>query len=55
VRSESLQVKESRDQNRIVTAKVGSDVEVWLNMYPEGRYVGWRDERLAREVSYRYD
>jgi hypothetical protein len=29
VRSESLQVKDSRDQNRIVTAKVGNDVEVW--------------------------
>ena len=24
-----LQVKDSRDQNRIVTAKVGNDVEVW--------------------------
>jgi hypothetical protein len=38
-----------------VKAKAGNEVEVWLNMYPEGRYVGWGDERLVREARYRYD
>ncbi|PYM28365.1 MAG: hypothetical protein DMD78_00420 [Candidatus Rokuibacteriota bacterium] len=52
---ENLHVVTARDRDRIITAKMGNDVEVWLNMYDDGRYVGWRDDRLEREVSYLYD
>jgi hypothetical protein len=55
VQTERLRVKASGNQQRIVKAKAGNEVEVWLNMYPEGRYVGWGDERLVREARYRYD
>jgi hypothetical protein len=55
VRTESLQVESARDQQRLVKAKAGNDVVVLLNMYPQGRFVVWGDERLVREAHYRYD
>jgi hypothetical protein len=51
VRAEKLQ--EVRRPNERVRARQGDDVVVWL--YADERFVGWRDERLQAEVSYRYD
>jgi hypothetical protein len=55
VQTESLRVKASGSQKRIVTAKAGDDVLVVLNLLPQGRFVAWGDERLVREAHYRYD
>jgi hypothetical protein len=56
VRAEQIQGVRSRANGQVVWARLGDDVEVWLNvMFPDARFVGWRDQRLQDEVSYRYD
>jgi len=56
VRAEQLQEVRLR-ANDHVSARLGDDVVVWLNIgvYSDAPFVGWRDERLQDEVSYRYD
>ena len=55
VRAEQIQGVRSRANGEVVWAKLG-DVEVWLSvLFPDARFVGWRDERLQDEVNYDYD
>jgi len=55
VRAEQIQGVSSRANGQVVWVKLG-DVEVWLSvLFPDARFVGWRDERLSSEVNYDYD
>jgi len=55
LRAEKLQ--EVRLPNEHLRARLGDDVVVWLNIgvYSDAPFVGWRDQRLEDEVSYRFD
>lgn len=53
VQTENLQTMNTGGD--IVTARAGDRVEVWLNLQPDHRYVGWRDERLEREFRHHND
>jgi hypothetical protein len=40
----------------VFVARPNAQVEIWLNMQEPGQYfVGWRDQRLQKEMSYIYD
>jgi hypothetical protein len=58
VASERL-IVEAQPGLPIWMAKNKSPVDIWLNLHPpgplDGQFIGWRDDRLEREVSYRYD